>query len=183
MTKVFATECTQWSCRSVSCFNSVWREQSQGCPLLSLQLPFFPVATFRISHSAILSPRGQPTPFFELNSLLLINHELPDPSELFHLGGGHRQPPYQHASSGLYTCLPLGFYFNSDNVALEGMSHFFQKLAKENHRGMECLLKMQNQRDGRMVAAPSSRMCRSHLKMNGVKPRMLWKLPFSWRRT
>ncbi|KAF0873814.1 FRIL protein, partial [Crocuta crocuta] len=47
-----------------------------------------------------------------------------------------------------YTYLSLGFYFNREDVALEGMSHFFYKLAKEKHKGAEHLLKMQNQRGG-----------------------------------
>ncbi|CAO2628477.1 Ferritin light chain 2 [Lemmus lemmus] len=32
-------------------------------------------------------------------------------------------------------------------------------------------------------AVHSFRMCRSHLKMSGVKPRRPWKLPWPWRRT
>uniref|UniRef100_A0A2K5P460 Ferritin n=1 Tax=Cercocebus atys TaxID=9531 RepID=A0A2K5P460_CERAT len=47
-----------------------------------------------------------------------------------------------------YTYLSLGFYFDSDDVALEGVSHFFCKLAEEKCEGYECLLKMQNQRGG-----------------------------------
>ena len=33
------------------------------------------------------------------------------------------------------------------------------------------------------VVVPSSRMCRCHLKTDGVKPRTLVKPPFLWRRT
>ena len=47
-----------------------------------------------------------------------------------------------------YTYLSLGFYFNRDNVALEGVGHFFRELAKEKHKGVEHLLKLQNQRGG-----------------------------------
>ncbi|XP_064231895.1 ferritin light chain-like [Aotus nancymaae] len=47
-----------------------------------------------------------------------------------------------------YTCLSLGYYFDGDDVALEGMSHFFHELAEEKREGYECLLKMQNQRGG-----------------------------------
>uniref|UniRef100_A0A2K5IKW8 Ferritin n=1 Tax=Colobus angolensis palliatus TaxID=336983 RepID=A0A2K5IKW8_COLAP len=47
-----------------------------------------------------------------------------------------------------YTYLSLGFYFDRDDVALEGVSHFFRKLAEEKCEGYECLLKMQNQRGG-----------------------------------
>uniref|UniRef100_A0A2K6DLS7 Ferritin n=1 Tax=Macaca nemestrina TaxID=9545 RepID=A0A2K6DLS7_MACNE len=42
-----------------------------------------------------------------------------------------------------YTYLSLGFYFNHDDVALEGLSHFFREL--------ERLLKMQNQCGGRAL--------------------------------
>ena len=45
--------------------------------------------------------------------------------------------------------LPLsGFYFNREDVALEGVGHFFRELAKEKRKGAEHLLKLQNQRGG-----------------------------------
>ncbi|ELW50127.1 Ferritin light chain [Tupaia chinensis] len=44
-----------------------------------------------------------------------------------------------------YTYLSLGFYFDPDDVALEGMSHLFRELAEEKLQGTECLLMMQNQ--------------------------------------
>ena len=74
-----------------------------------------------------------------------------------------------------YTYLSLGFYFDRDDVALEGVGQFFRKLAKEKREGAERLLKLQNQRGGCALF----RTCRSHLKTSGVKPRTLWKLPFS----
>uniref|UniRef100_A0A673UCC9 Ferritin n=1 Tax=Suricata suricatta TaxID=37032 RepID=A0A673UCC9_SURSU len=46
-----------------------------------------------------------------------------------------------------YTYLSLGFYFDRDDVALEGVGHFFRELA-EKQEGAERLLKMQNQRGG-----------------------------------
>ena len=52
-----------------------------------------------------------------------------------------------------YTYPSLGFYFDRDNVALEGVGHFFCELAEEKHEGTEYLLKMQNH----TVAASSSR--------------------------
>ncbi|KAJ8777598.1 hypothetical protein J1605_014251 [Eschrichtius robustus] len=36
-----------------------------------------------------------------------------------------------------YTYLSLGFYFDRDNVALEGMGHFFHELTEEKHEGAE----------------------------------------------
>ncbi|KAJ8782259.1 hypothetical protein J1605_010238 [Eschrichtius robustus] len=100
------------------------------------------VATFRISHSAILSLQDRPTPFFELSSLSLINHEFPDSSQLFR-GGGRRPPPVQHASVDTY--LSLSFYFDSNNGTLDGVGHFFRQLAEEKCEGAQRLLKMQSQ--------------------------------------
>ncbi|XP_004381731.1 ferritin light chain [Trichechus manatus latirostris] len=50
-----------------------------------------------------------------------------------------------------YTYLSLGYYFDRDDVALEGVEHFFRELAKEKREGAERLLKLQNQRGGRAV--------------------------------
>ncbi|XP_032448851.1 ferritin light chain-like [Lynx canadensis] len=50
-----------------------------------------------------------------------------------------------------YTYLSLGFYFDRDDVALEGVGHFFRELAEEKREGAECLLKMQNQSSGRAL--------------------------------
>ncbi|XP_075399295.1 ferritin light chain-like [Tenrec ecaudatus] len=50
-----------------------------------------------------------------------------------------------------YTYLSLGFFFDSDDVALEGAGHFFRELAKEQREGAERLLKLQNQRGGRAL--------------------------------
>nr|XP_031545959.1 ferritin light chain-like [Vicugna pacos] len=47
-----------------------------------------------------------------------------------------------------YTYLSLGFHFNRDDVALEGVGHFFCELAEEKREGVERFLKMQNQRGG-----------------------------------
>ena len=79
-------------------------------PLTTLG-PFFPVATTGISHSAILGHQDQPTPFFELNSSLPINHELPDSPELFYQGGSHHQPSGQPTSGLLH---PISFWASID---------------------------------------------------------------------
>ncbi|EHA98334.1 Ferritin light chain 1 [Heterocephalus glaber] len=50
-----------------------------------------------------------------------------------------------------YTYLSLGCYFDRDDVALAGVGHFFHELAKEKGKGVEHLLKMQNQRRGRVL--------------------------------
>uniref|UniRef100_A0A8P0NS06 Ferritin n=1 Tax=Canis lupus familiaris TaxID=9615 RepID=A0A8P0NS06_CANLF len=49
-----------------------------------------------------------------------------------------------------YTYLSLGFYFDRDDVALEGVGHF-RELAEEKREGAERFLKMQNQRGGRAL--------------------------------
>ncbi|EPQ08105.1 Ferritin light chain [Myotis brandtii] len=53
-----------------------------------------------------------------------------------------------------YTYLSLGFYLDLDDVALEGVGHFWE-LVEEKGEGMQCLLKVQNQH----VAMFSSRTC------------------------
>ncbi|XP_054439256.1 ferritin light chain-like [Pteronotus mesoamericanus] len=50
-----------------------------------------------------------------------------------------------------YTYLSLGFYFDRDDVALHGVGHFFRELAEEKREGSERLLKLQNQRGGRIL--------------------------------
>ncbi|KAL1770923.1 ferritin light chain 1 [Sigmodon hispidus] len=46
-----------------------------------------------------------------------------------------------------YTYLSLGFYFDRDDLALEGVGHFCE-LADKKREGADCLLKMQNKRGG-----------------------------------
>nr|P49945.2 RecName: Full=Ferritin light chain 2; AltName: Full=Ferritin L subunit 2; AltName: Full=Ferritin subunit LG [Mus musculus]AAB00809.1 ferritin light chain [Mus musculus domesticus] len=50
-----------------------------------------------------------------------------------------------------YTYLSLGFFFDRDDVALEGVGHFFRELAEEKREGAERLLKLQNERGGRAL--------------------------------
>ncbi|KAL1788100.1 ferritin light chain 1 [Sigmodon hispidus] len=47
-----------------------------------------------------------------------------------------------------YTYVSLGFCFDWDDVALEGVGHFFLELADKKREGAERLLKMQNERGG-----------------------------------
>ena len=51
------------------------------------------------------------------------------------------------------TLTSLGFYSHRNNVVLEGVGHFFHKLAKEMQEGAERLLKMQNQHSGQCAEA------------------------------
>ncbi|XP_058391194.1 ferritin light chain-like [Diceros bicornis minor] len=43
------------------------------------------------------------------------------------------------------TYLSLDFYFEGDDVAVEGVGNFFRELAEEKHEGAQRLLKFQNQ--------------------------------------
>uniref|UniRef100_G1QB30 Ferritin n=1 Tax=Myotis lucifugus TaxID=59463 RepID=G1QB30_MYOLU len=52
-------------------------------------------------------------------------------------------------ASGTY--LSLGFGFHLYDVALQGMGHFFPKLAEKKREGAEHLLKVQNQRSDRIL--------------------------------
>ena len=56
-----------------------------------------------------------------------------------------------------YTCLSLGLHFNSDNVALEGVSHFFIKRLGRSARTLSISLKCKTSNGG----APSSKMCKT----------------------
>ncbi|XP_036210274.1 ferritin light chain-like [Myotis myotis] len=50
-----------------------------------------------------------------------------------------------------YNYLSLGYYFDSNDVALEGMGHFFRKLVEKKREGTEHLFKLQNKRGGRIL--------------------------------
>nr|XP_053772881.1 ferritin light chain-like [Desmodus rotundus] len=85
------------------------------------------------------------------NSDLGRNYSTEVEAAINHLASLHLRASYPYLS--------LGFYFNCDVVALRGVDHFFQDLAKEKHEDGEQLLKLQNQRGGRIffqdVAKPS----------------------------
>ena len=57
---------------------------------------------------------------------------------------------YMHLQAS-YTYLSLGFYLDRNIAALEGVGHFFCKLAKEKHEGVEWSLE---------YAKPERRPCR-----------------------
>ncbi|XP_072463444.1 ferritin light chain [Notamacropus eugenii] len=50
-----------------------------------------------------------------------------------------------------YSYLSLGFYFDRDDVALPRVSRFFRELAKDKREGAERLMRLQNQRGGRVL--------------------------------
>ncbi|KAK1343171.1 hypothetical protein QTO34_015947 [Cnephaeus nilssonii] len=107
----------------------------------------YPVTTFTTTSGTSQHTRF----FFYFNSLLPNSHELPNSSELFHRGGGCGQPPGQPALRASHTHLSLGFYFDQDDVALEGVSHFFPELAEKKPEGSERLFKLHNKRGGRIL--------------------------------
>lgn len=72
-----------------------------------------------------------------------------------------------------HTCLSLG-YFIRNNVALEGVDHFFfflWRIGQGEVQGHQAPLK--NAKPARQLHPLPER---SHLRMCGVKPRMLWGL-------
>ncbi|XP_022345525.1 soma ferritin-like [Crassostrea virginica] len=50
-----------------------------------------------------------------------------------------------------YTYQSMSFYFNRDDVALPGFSHYFKKASDEEREHAERLMKYQNTRGGRIV--------------------------------
>lgn len=50
-----------------------------------------------------------------------------------------------------YCYQSMSFYFDRDDVALEGFSKFFKKMSDEEREHAEKLMKFQNQRGGRVV--------------------------------
>ena len=110
------------------------RNRPRDAPRSSLRPPVEPSES--VTQLSTIT-RSSHNHFGELNSLLQINHELPDWSELFHWGGGRCQSLTLQA---FYTYLSLGFYLDRNIVALEGVGHFFCKLAMEKHKGPQASL-------------------------------------------
>lgn len=111
--------------------------------------------------------------FFEVLLIVLINHELPVWSELFHWDERLQSTTRSSSSGSPYTYLPLSFCFHLEDVALEActtspMSPTVQRASAQR------LLKMQNQH-----SIPCSLLGRAEavLKMNGIKLWTIRKLP------
>ncbi|KAL4593012.1 ferritin, middle subunit-like [Arapaima gigas] len=49
-----------------------------------------------------------------------------------------------------YTYLSMAHYFDRDDVALPGFSHFFKECSEEEHEHAQKLLSFQNKRGGRI---------------------------------
>ena len=92
---------------------------------------FFPVATSVVSHSAVCSRHRFLTPYYRpiMSSQIRQNYS----SEVE--AAVNRLVNMQLWAS--YTYLSLGFYFDRDDVALEGVSHFFRELAKKKSEGAQ----------------------------------------------
>uniref|UniRef100_A0A8C6AMZ3 Ferritin n=2 Tax=Monodon monoceros TaxID=40151 RepID=A0A8C6AMZ3_MONMO len=139
---------------------SVWTEQTQGRPF------FQPPTTLQPSESATHLSTLQPsesatqlssvtgtsqhhflsrTPYYRstMSSQIRQNYSTEVEAAVNRLVNMHLRASY--------TYLSLGFYFDRDDVALEGVRHFFRELAEEKHEGAKRLLKMQNQRGGRAL--------------------------------
>ena len=98
----------------------------------------------------------QLTPGFVAGSLSPVNHELPDPPELFQKGQSYNHLPGQLHLWASCTSLFLGFHSNCKSVA--GQRYW------ENARVPHISRKFKI----RAVAESSSGTCRSYLKMSGV---------------
>ncbi|KAK1331274.1 LOW QUALITY PROTEIN: hypothetical protein QTO34_009225 [Cnephaeus nilssonii] len=129
---------------SVSCFNSVWTEQTQGHPL------FQPPTTFQ---HLIQSPPSEP-PLRPANTVLFCFSTL-TPYCRTTMSSQIRQNYSTKVEAAVnrlaklhlrasHTYLSLGFYFHRDDAP------FLLDLA-EKHEGAECLLKLQNQHGGRIL--------------------------------
>ena len=155
-------QCTPGSLRC--CFNSLWTEQTIP-PVSVTPLPpgsdhpphLFPVATLepttQLSSASGTSRHHFPcsAPYCQPTMSTQIHRIIPPPSTTW------------------WTCicniphLPLSeLLFHQDDVALEGVGHFFHEFA-EKHKGTELSEKMQKWQG----AAASSRTCRNCLKMSG----------------
>ena len=143
------SKCARRPRESVSCFNSAWTEQTQGRPLLQ------PPTTLQPSFQS-----QPPESATQLSAISGTSHHFLTPYYYRPIMSSQIRQNYstevEAAVNRLvnmplrasYTYLSLGFYFDRDDVALEGVGHFFRELAKEKREGTERLLKLQNQRGG-----------------------------------
>lgn len=131
--KPISRQCTQWSCQSVSCFNSI---DATDAGMSLAPASDHPLASLS---SATLEPATQPsltsgTSQHQLLSLALyyrltMNSKIPQ----------NYSTKVKAAFNCLVNCIsqpptptPLGFYFHHNSMTLEGMGHSFRELAKKN---------------------------------------------------
>lgn len=142
-------------CRAVeqnlSCFNSIWMEQTQGLPFFSLRWASNLLFSHNfwdhpLCHPPLMGPANTSF-FFVVGSLLLTNLELSDSSELLPRGGGWCQTiwsPYLcwpspttcfwAAASTARMCV-WGAWANSSARWLRGTPSIPGWLEKANQRG------------------------------------------------
>ncbi|CAK6444290.1 unnamed protein product [Pipistrellus nathusii] len=77
-----------------------------------------------------------------------------------------------------YTYLSLGFYFNHDDVALEGVGHLFRELAEKKCEGAEHFLTLQNKPGGSIVFQNMQKASQDVWS----KTQDAWQPPWPWRR-
>lgn len=68
----------------------------------------------------------------------------------------------------------LGFYLHLDDLSLEERASSSRRIIRSLNFSWRCKT--------RVAASPSSRMWRTSPDMNGVKPLMLWKPPWFWKK-
>ncbi|KAL6063276.1 hypothetical protein STEG23_011731 [Scotinomys teguina] len=134
--------------------NFVWTEQTRGLPLFasstfssvsSRSLRDHLLAVLRLLGPASTFPqRSAPYCIPAMSSQVRQNYSTEVEAAVNRLVNLHLRTSY--------TYLSLGYYFDRDDVALEGVGHFFRELAEEKKReGTKRLLKIQNDRGGRAL--------------------------------
>ncbi|KAL6053698.1 hypothetical protein STEG23_018931 [Scotinomys teguina] len=135
------------------CTLSVWTEQTRGLLLFasstfssvsSRSLRDHLLAVLRLlGPASTVPPRSAPHCVPAMNSQVRQNYSTEVEAAVNRLVNLHLRASY--------TYLSLGYYFDRDDVALEGVGHFFRELAEEKREGAERLLKIQNDRGGRAL--------------------------------
>ena len=125
------------------------------------------------SHLDILDLQDQPTPFFELNSFNTWSTiKLPDSSELLHWAGGCHQHLGHPTLISLWAAIST-----TEDVTLD-MSATFLRIGQGEAQGHPASLEdTKPVRCQRRLPGGTERRPR----MSGIRPKTLWKLPFSWR--
>ncbi|GAB5582045.1 ferritin light chain-like [Prionailurus iriomotensis] len=144
-------QCARRSAGSASCFNRAWTDQTQGHPLFQPQTTLQPPLP-----SQPPEPPSQPPSASGANQHGFLSLA-PCCRPIMSSQGRQNYSPEVEASVNCLvnmhlrasnTYLSLGFYFDSSDVALQGLGHFFRELALKKREGAQRLLKLQNERSG-----------------------------------
>ncbi|XP_043852138.1 ferritin light chain-like [Dromiciops gliroides] len=136
---------------SGSCFKSVWTEQTQESP-----------SSPRARSSSFCSPPAPGTtrpPLSRPSAPGLRDQTAPGPAASSRCCRQNFSSEAEAAVNRLanlyllasYSYLSLGFCLDGDDVALPRVSHFFRDPAKNKREGAERLMRLQNQRGGRVL--------------------------------